>query len=263
MRVDCPQMLVVLLAAIGCAGHGAGPDASSGPGDGALPSDGPIHPSGVPSLGAHSLKYYKYMSDLPKTLSTASLSTQPTGSTILVNIGRGDNTKFVLPTDTKGNIPYRQMDEMHPYDPYFQDSGTALYAFRDAKGGANFQVSTVTRTDSTMDEITLVAVEVVNATSAPIVRWNQPTGSPLKSESVTTTGPATLVAFWWGNGFPGTPQSATPNNEFVPIETNAADTDSFVQCAVAAKTVSAAGTYDVTWTADPEQGAQLWLVAVQ
>jgi hypothetical protein len=32
---------------------------------------------------------------------------------------------------------------------------------------------------------------------------------------------------------------------------------------VAAKNVSAAGTYDVTWTSDPEQGAQLWLIAVQ
>jgi hypothetical protein len=50
---------------------------------------------------------------------------------------------------------------------------------------------------------------------------------------------------------------------FDRIDTNAYETDSFVQCAVAAKNVSAAGTYHVTWTPDPDQGAQLWLVAVQ
>jgi len=36
-----------------------------------------------------------------------------------------------------------------------------------------------------------------------------------------------------------------------------------VQCAVAKKTVSAAGTYNVTWTSTLIQGAQLWLAAVQ
>jgi hypothetical protein len=36
-----------------------------------------------------------------------------------------------------------------------------------------------------------------------------------------------------------------------------------VQCAVAAKNVTAAGTYNVTWTSTPVQGAQLWLIAVQ
>ena len=36
-----------------------------------------------------------------------------------------------------------------------------------------------------------------------------------------------------------------------------------VQCAVAVKNVSTAGTYDVTWRATPKQGAQLWLVAVE
>ena len=36
-----------------------------------------------------------------------------------------------------------------------------------------------------------------------------------------------------------------------------------VQCAVAVRQVSAAGTYNVTWTSTPTQGAQLWIVAVQ
>jgi len=36
-----------------------------------------------------------------------------------------------------------------------------------------------------------------------------------------------------------------------------------VQCAVAVKEVSAAGEYEVTWTATPRQAAQLWLMALQ
>jgi hypothetical protein len=32
---------------------------------------------------------------------------------------------------------------------------------------------------------------------------------------------------------------------------------------VAVRQVSAAGTYNVTWTSTPIQGAQLWLAAVQ
>ena len=36
-----------------------------------------------------------------------------------------------------------------------------------------------------------------------------------------------------------------------------------VQVAVAVKQVAAAGTYDVTWSATPNQGAITWLVALQ
>jgi hypothetical protein len=50
-------------------------------------------------------------------------------------------------------------------------------------------------------------------------------------------GPATLVAFWWVTASP------------VPRR--------------AVKNVSAAGTYSVTWTSTPIQGAQLWQVAAQ
>ena len=53
-----------------------------------------------------------------------------------------------------------------------------------------------------------------------------------------------------------------PNNDFVVID-SILDPLMVVQCAVATKDVSAAGTYDVTWAATPAQGAQMWLVAVQ
>jgi len=228
-----------------------------------IASAGPTNTAGKPGLGAHAMHYCKYMSNLPKTLVTQALSTQATGSMILVNIGRGDNTKFVLPTDSAGNAPYQQVDVMHPYDPYFMDSGTAMYAFAGAKGGADFHVETPTRSDSTMDEITMAVVEIIGGSRIQDFKWNQPTDAPLQSLEVATTAPATLVAFWWGNGFPHTPQNAVPDSDFKVIDSNAYETDSFVQSVVAVKNVSAPGSYGVTWTATPAQGAQLWLVAVQ
>jgi len=41
------------------------------------------------------------------------------------------------------------------------------------------------------------------------------------------------------------------------------DQGSLVQCAMAVKTVAAAGSYNLTWTATPIQGAQLWLIAIE
>ncbi len=230
--------------------------------------DATPQPPGTPSLGAHAMNFYHLAMSNATSITTPSITTQPSGSTIVVAVGRGDSTLFALPTDNKGNSPYR-LQGMHPYGPPFQASGTALYQFTSAIGGSGFQVSTTTGPDHVTgqnDEITLAAIEVVNGTQIQQV-WNlvvqQNPPIPVTSASITTTGPATLIAFWFGDAFPGTPQSATPNNGFVVIDTNAQETDSFVQCAVAAKNVTAAGTYNVTWTSTPVQGAQLWLVAVQ
>lgn len=87
-------------------------------------------------------------------------------------------------------------------------------------------------------------------------------GQSLTSAPVTTTGPATLVALWWGDGGASGDKVAVPNNGFAVLD-SIGDEGSLVQCFVAAKEVAEAGTYDVTWEATPPQGAQLWLVAVQ
>ena len=94
-------------------------------------------------------------------------------------------------------------------------------------------------------------------------RWNEvPAGNALTSRSVTTTGPALLVGFWWGDADGSVDQTAEPNNGFLVTDSILQEGE-LVQCAVATRAVSAAGSYDVTWTATPRQGAQLWLVAVQ
>jgi hypothetical protein len=212
------------------------------------------------------LSYYKLGQTTATSISTPTMTTQASGSTIVVSIGRGDINKFVLPTDSKGNAPYQQLGAIETY-PSFKMSGTGLYAFPSAVGGANFTVNTTTGTTSTGqgDEITIAAVEVVGASRIAQFAWNEVKTASNKntSASVTTTGAATLIAFWWGDGFPGNmSQDATPDSGFTRIDTNAFEMFSFVQCAVAVKNVTAAGTYNLTWTVVPDQGAQLWLVAV-
>jgi hypothetical protein len=249
--IDSPRaMACVLLLAAACGG-------SSG-----TSVDAPVHTPGMPGYGAHGLRYYGLHTNEETSIATPSMTTQASGSTMIVSVGRGDITAFALPTDSKGNAPYRQLGDAEPYTHY-PSSGTALYAFTSAKGSDNLTVSTTTNAS---DEVTLAAVEVVEGTQIQAFAWNevvQPASEvPVTSHSVTTTGPATLVAFWWGDAPEPNDKTAVPNNDFKVIDSILLS-GALVQCAVAVKNVSAAGTYDVTWAATPIQGAQLWLVAVQ
>jgi len=252
-------------------GSGSGSANGSSGGGGGSSDDGarnvPGQTPGSPGLGAHGMSFYHLDSSTASSIRTPVMATQPSGSTIVVGIGRGYNGLTAAPTDSAGNAPYRPLDTVtpHPYTKW-PDSGTALYAFPSARGGGNFTVAATTGMNKTGqgDEITLAAIEVIKGTRIQDKKWNEVLApNRLTSASVTTDGPATLIAFWFGDGFPRTPQTATPDSGFVLIDSNAQERDSFVQCAVAVKNVSAAGTYSVTWTATPQQGAQMWLVAVQ
>jgi hypothetical protein len=214
-------------------------------------------PPVVPQLGAHALAYQVFNTNAQSSISV-SLSTTP-GSTILVCAARGDISQHVLPTDNMGNAPYTQLGTAHGYT-LWTTSGTALYTFPVAQGGAN-HVVTLSKSDPA-DEVTLAVVEVLNGGVIQDVQWNEDLTNPVTSLSVSTTGPATLVAVWWGDALAQTDQTATPNNGFAVIDSVLLP-GNLIQCAVATKDVAAAGTYDVTWTATPSQGAQLWLMAVQ
>jgi hypothetical protein len=80
---------------------------------------------------------------------------------------------------------------------------------------------------------------------------------------VTTTGPALLIAVWGGDAWE-LRHTATPGDGFQLIESYLAlGPTSGVQIAIAAKQVTAPGTYSMTWTATPDQGAACYLIAVQ
>jgi hypothetical protein len=219
----------------------------------------PINVPGQPGVGAHGLAFHRLNANSSSTISSPTMNTAQAGSTMIVSIARGNRFVFELPTDNKANAPYQLLGGTeHAYTRY-ADSGTALYGFPNIAGGSGHVVRAGTPSD---DEITLAAVEIIGGTTIHQVEWNEPLAAPLKSRSVTTTGPATLVAFWWGDAGVDNNKTAVPNNGFHVIDSILLS-GALIQCAVAVKNVSQAGTYDVTWTSTPAQGAQLWLVAVQ
>lgn len=189
------------------------------------------------------------------------MNTQSSGSTIVVCIGRGEISGFTqVPTDNKVNSPYAQLGTAHPYTPLYPDSGTALYAFSSASGGNGHIITTTT---IPRDEVTLDIVEVQNGALIEDFKWNEVLqGSPLTSLAVTTTGPATLLAFWWGDGNQYFAHTAIPGDGFTLID-SILPIGSYVQTAVAVRNVTNPGSYSVTWDSGGNEGAQLWLVAVQ
>lgn len=258
MRADFLRVVSCLFLAVGCAGSHTNTDAAlTPPGDTA--PDVPGQVPGSPRLGAHALAYYR-QGTAGGALTTSATATQSTGSTIVVSVGRGLKVESRLPTDNKDNSPYQQIDTDHGYEPNYPNSGTALYAFTSAKGGADFQVTT---NNADRDETTLAFVEVIDGKRIEDYSWTMAGAAPtVTSGSVTTTAPATLVAFWWGDADQYSDKTAIPGDGFTRVDSILSE-GSLVQCAVAVKNVTAPGTYTVPWTATPEQGAQLWLVAVQ
>ncbi|MGO9673585.1 MAG: hypothetical protein ACLPSF_05365 [Methylocella sp.] len=216
----------------------------------------------APTLGAAALAFHPCggVGDL----STAPVATESAGSMILLWVGRGKRGAFSAatnPTDNKGNN-YRLLGSVETYAPLWPDSGEAVYASTSAAGGAG-HVFTAPLPAS--DEITLAGVEIKNGGVVQDYKWSKaPSGQAQASLSVTTTGPATLIAIWAGDsdGDATGNVTAVPDNGFRTIRSQ-----TYAKCGVevfvAAKDVAAPGAYDVTWTATPAQGANLRLIAVQ
>jgi hypothetical protein len=222
--------------------------------DAALPDAGTTGPR--PTVGAHALGVHRLWAN-QSPVNTPPVTTED-GSLIVVSVGRGELQAFVAPADNQGN-DYELVDGPHAYTNW-SSSGTALYAAEDIAGGPGHVVSNATPPD---DEITIGFVEVRGATRIQDARWHEILEpNTLTSPGVTTTGPAVLVAFWWGDEGADMDKTAVPGDGFEVVEA-ILEEGALVQSAVAVREVDAAGTYSVTWTATPPQGAQLYLVAVQ
>ena len=188
------------------------------------------------------------------------MTTQLKGSVFVAAIGRGDIGALAAPTDNENNS-FRQLGTNHAYIPRYPNSGTALYATTSGRGGAG-HVFTASNSSTKTDEVTLAVVEIINGGGISW-QWNEvQAGAPITSLPIVTRGPATLIAFWWGDADGSVAQTATPSGGFTLID-SVLRAGSLVQCAVAAMAVAGAGTYSVTWTSTPSQGAQLWIVAVE
>ena len=252
-------------ASLSTAGAGSTPGPAPAPPPGVAPPapaapPGPATPAtsgSAPTLGAHSLAFHR-LRDQGASVSASGLSTRASGSTLLVGVGRGDLIS-TAPTDSAGNV-FVQLDQAHSYTQ-FPAAGTTLHACEQARGMDGHVVTVVK--GNLDDEVTLTVVEVAGGGAIRDVQWRQvPSGQPLTSATVTTTGPALLVAWWWGDADVQQDKTAVPDNGFTVIDSVLAQ-GALVQCAVAVRQVEAAGSYNVTWASTPQQGAQLWLVAVQ
>lgn len=218
-------------------------------------------PAAAPTVGEHALSRFPNSIGYTGSLSTVEMNTQARDSTMLVWVGRGDLSRFTpatVPTDNKGNT-YTMLGSVQSYAPKYPGSGEALFAASVAAGGGGHVVTTRM---PIFEEITLAVVEVKDGGVIEEVQSSVVLGPPHTSPSVTTSGPATLVAIWAGDG--SVANSAFPNNDFTKIEEIFLPAGTpYIQAAIATKDVQDAGDYNVTWTADPLQGAHLWLVAVQ
>lgn len=212
------------------------------------------------SLGAHTLLTQSEGFGTNPAIS-APITTQPSDSALIVfNGGYAGNAG--PPVDSHANR-WRQLGHAVTYGNGYDGFNVSAYIALPARGGPGHTVS-MAKGANAAGEISVPFVEIRHAGKLQDVAQNYPAaGLVLTSGSVTTTGPATLVAFWWGDGAV-TRMTARPNNGFTVIDRYLMLPDnSGVQCAVAFRQVSAAGTYNVSWIGAPMQGAILWLLAFQ
>lgn len=211
-----------------------------------------------PAVGAHT-HVGQEEGNGTSPVTTPSITTQVTGSSFITGHA-GYSHNNADPTDSKSNTWVAYGTEI--YNGYGGSFSVRMYLCENGVGGSGHNVSFV-KVDPP-GEATVPFIEVKNADVLVDYAQNYPAaGTTLTSGDVTTTGPAVLVAFWWGDTS-GLTHTAVPNNDFVVIEAFLnLPPGSGVQMAVAAKEVASAGTYNVTWTETPDQGAALWLFAFQ
>lgn len=236
-----------------------------------------------PTLGAHTLLIQSEGKGVSPAVTTA-VTTQDSGSSLLM-FDAGWASNSLPPTDSADNTwKLVARDVFRGYQDRFD---ARAWVATTANGGPDHTVRVIKNGDAA-GETTLGLVEIRNAGILQDMASNYPAPNlfnrflawlvhpfndhrqeryggtaRLTSGPVTTTGPATLIAVWWGDA-PVYRMTAVPDDGFKVIENFLhLPPNSGVQCAVASREVAAAGTYRVTWTGRPAQGAILWLFAFQ
>lgn len=241
---------------------------------------GAATPPPMPSLGAHTLLVQSEGLGVAPAVS-ASIDTRPDGSALLVLVA-GDAGNLAAPTDSYGNH-WQPVGDRVVYRGYHGRFAARAFVATRASGGPDHRVR-FAKPGRAEGELTAPFVEIRHAGRLQAVAqnypapglidrlgraWRRTTGAAaggsatLTSGKVVTTGPATLVAVWWGDAYVYR-MTAVPDHGFQVIDRLLElPPNSAVQCAVAVKQVDRAGTWDVSWTGAPAQGAILWLFAFQ
>lgn len=211
---------------------------------------------GAPSLGAHTLAWSRISQGVNPHVSDP-ITTQD-GSVLLVVVANG-NLNIATPTDNKGNT-FAQVGSRLNYTRW-GTFGVSAYLATDIVGGAGHTVS-IQKDGQPNDEISMFVAEIRNADALQdfsLTEVLEP--DDLVSGAVTTTEPALLLAYWFGDGYTG-PHTAVARDGYTPLEGVYEDGE-LIQCSAAVKAEPEAGTYSVGWDESPEQGAILGVYAFQ
>jgi hypothetical protein len=210
------------------------------------------------TLGAHALVGQEDGRFNPE-VSTPPLNTAESGSSLIVFIA-GYAGNDAAPVDSYGNLWHPQGPPVF-YRGYHDRFNICAYLALQAHGGRDHRVWQAKQSHPE-GEAPLIAIEARNAGRLVDATQVYPqAGLRMTSGSVTTDGPALLVALWFGDGN-ALQHEVVPTDGFHVIEQfTTLPPNSAVQAVTAVREVDRAGTYQVHWYAAPRQGAVLWLLA--
>lgn len=194
---------------------------------------------------------------------TVTINTQASGSSLIV-VTLTDPGIYGTPTDNKSNT-FSLLESSGYHGGLWAPFGMEVYGKANAAGGASHAISI--SKSSASEESTLIVVEARGTTiqdTSVVTRAGAGDGVAYTSASVTTTGPALLIAVWGGDGGPALDsQQANPEAGWTSIQSLNLPATAYIQAHCAVKYVPVAGTYTCDWTPVRDQGAILFLAAVQ
>jgi hypothetical protein len=246
-------------------------------------ADATIGPGGVLEYVTSGLDWQPY--PYSNRNATITLDTPSSGALAILGVGgRLADTSAV--SDSRGNT----FSALHAYEAYADFGGSwgvRTWTIRGAggaamSGGAGHQfLGTVTPADEHTMAVAVVGGVPAGAriTHALAQIGNTGAGGTVTSGSVTVDGKAMLVAFWWGSSpvvppFSGTggpggsgvgaPYTSVPSAGWTVRQSVLVNYQyGEIPMVMATREVSAAGTYSVTWSHTPNQGAITTIVAIQ
>lgn len=192
---------------------------------------------------------------------TSPITTQASGSAFWAMLGGWAYTN--TPTDNKGNT-YAKLGTFQDFAGAFPNEGLQAWVAYGA-GGSGHTLSLVKDASWVTNELSMPFVEIKGVARCTVAQSYANTVGSTHTQSITVDGAALLVAVWNGDsGAHPSAMTATPDAGWTVIESYLnIPSDSADQMAVAVKQVASAGTYSVTWTNSPTQGAELSIFAFQ
>lgn len=215
----------------------------------------------APTLGVHGKEVQ--LDAVGTSPASVTLATN-TGSAIIFLIG-GAHADNSAPSDSLGNTYTQRGTDQGYAGGLWPGFGLEIWADDSITGSASHQIS-VTKSHTDW-EITLVMIEVIGGSSIQVTQGNAAgagAGVPYSSPSITTSGPARIFAFVSGDGDAATSdQTITPSAGWDWVEYDFQAETAYVPIACATRAYESAGTYSLNWTPAVNQGAAMFMVAVQ